>query len=166
MWILNERDSLIRMVIMFIRQVTFRVQLFVNSTVINNSDLSIQLQLCDGNFWYSICQLIMRKDMTNKNYVDHYVALAVNDTRQQFPSIVYPLSQRKIKRYSDPLAAACKTLATTYLNHLIENMKKHLKYYLYLKINKIYKDHSKQNPKIQITNCSLDYSNDVSLLCF
>ncbi|KAI9478670.1 MAG: hypothetical protein EXX96DRAFT_619591 [Benjaminiella poitrasii] len=63
-----------------IRQVVFRAQLFMNSTVVNDSDLPTQPQLCDGHFWYSICQLIMEKEITNKDYAEHYMALPTGKT--------------------------------------------------------------------------------------
>lgn len=133
----------------FIRNVIFRVQLFVNSYVVQNQDSLDLTFITHQNFWYSMSQLIMGEKVTNKKYVSAGIALAFADFKKDHPSIVFSLKDSNIKGYSDSLSAACVVLATTYLNHIVENFKRRVLYYLSLKLSMIYPVSSNYN-KIHI----------------
>ncbi|GAA5797947.1 hypothetical protein HPULCUR_003345 [Helicostylum pulchrum] len=66
----------------------------------------------------------MSEKVTNKKYVSADIALAFADFKKDHPSIVFSLKDSNIKGYSDSLSAACVVLATTYLNHIVENFKR------------------------------------------
>ncbi|GAA5805714.1 hypothetical protein HPULCUR_011238 [Helicostylum pulchrum] len=85
----------------------------------------------------------MGEKVTNKKYVSAGIALAFADFKKDHPSIVFSLKDSNIKGYSDSLSAACVVLATTYLNHIVENFKRRVLYYLSLKLSMIYPDMAK-----------------------
>ncbi|GAA5801992.1 hypothetical protein HPULCUR_007452 [Helicostylum pulchrum] len=87
--------------------------------------------------------LIMGEKATNKKYVSASIALAFAYFKKDHPSIVFSLKDSNIKGYSDSLSAACVVLATTYLNHIVENFKRRVLYYLSLKLSMIYPDMAK-----------------------
>lgn len=75
-------------------------------------------------------QLIIGEKVTNKKFVSAGIALAFADFKKDHPSIVFSLKESNIKGYSDSLSAACVLLATTYLNHIVENFKRRI-YFIY-----------------------------------
>ncbi|KAG2192507.1 hypothetical protein INT46_008449, partial [Mucor plumbeus] len=60
--------------------------------------------------------------------------------RQTHPSILFTLKDHKITGYSDSLSAACVTLATTHLNHIVENFERRIVYFIQIKLKDVYKD--------------------------
>ena len=52
-----------------IRQIVFRAQLFVNYYVVLHSDEIITASLYQQSFWYSVCQLVNNRRVTNGNGV-------------------------------------------------------------------------------------------------
>lgn len=87
----------------FLRNVTFRAQLFVNHLTINNMERMDHNHLKSQNFWYSICQLVMgKRAQTKHSRKDH-----------------------NNKGHSDCLSAACFTLVVLYLDHIVENFEIH-----------------------------------------
>jgi hypothetical protein len=80
----------------------------------------------------------MDEKVTNKKYINSYVALAFADFKLNFPSIIYSRKDIRITGHSDSLSAGCATLATTYLNHIVENFKKRFFHYVYNEICEIY----------------------------
>ncbi|KAI8991670.1 hypothetical protein BDF20DRAFT_950608 [Mycotypha africana] len=114
----------------FTRQVVYRAQLFVNYYITDNYETTTgHPYLYEQNFWYSICKLILGKRVRNRQYMDMSVTLAFDDFKSKFPTIVYSLKTHPMKGYSDSLAAACVTLATTYSNFIVENFENRLKHY-------------------------------------
>ncbi|KAI8968405.1 hypothetical protein BDF20DRAFT_793511, partial [Mycotypha africana] len=110
----------------FTRQVVYRAQLFVNYHITDNyQTMTGHPYLYEQNFWCSICKLILGKQVRNQQYMDMSVTLAFDDFKSKFPTIVYSLK----KGYSDSMAAACVTLATTYSNFIVENSENRLKHY-------------------------------------
>ncbi|GAA5815459.1 hypothetical protein MFLAVUS_008971 [Mucor flavus] len=100
----------------FIRNVVICAQIFVNSYVCNNYESGDLKAICQQNFWYSICQLIMDTKVTNKTFLSNSIALAFDEFKQKYPSIVYNTELgAAIKGYSNPLTATCVTVATTYV---------------------------------------------------
>ncbi|KAI8971607.1 hypothetical protein BDF20DRAFT_825415 [Mycotypha africana] len=114
----------------FTRQVVYRAQLFVNYYITDNYETTTgHPYLYEQNFWYSICKLILGKRVRNRQYMGMSVTLAFDDFKSKFPTIVYSLKTHPVKGYSDSLAAACVTLATTYSNFIVENFENRLKHY-------------------------------------
>jgi hypothetical protein len=104
----------------FIREVVVRSQLFVNAYIIDHSEQQIPTYMFSQNFFYSICQLVIGKEISNANTkfppnVQEYWTTF----KSTYPDIIYPL--RGFTKYSDDLSAACVTLATIYSNHIVEN---------------------------------------------
>lgn len=122
----------------FIRNVVFRAQLFVNYVTVQNKESIDHNYLKEQNFWYSVCQLIMSEKVTNKDFVNNFLVLAFDEFKTAFPSIIYSRKEARVKGHSDSLTAACVTLGTTYLNHIVENFKKRFFYYTYKRISEIY----------------------------
>lgn len=104
----------------FIREVVTRAQVFVNAYVIENSERELPSYIFLQTFWYSVCQLILDKNIsnTNTNFPEDLQPYWIR-FRRDYPDIVYPLGS--FSGYSDALAAACITLKTSYTNHVVEN---------------------------------------------
>ncbi|KAI8987895.1 hypothetical protein BDF20DRAFT_852726 [Mycotypha africana] len=91
----------------------------MNYYIIKNRNLTVQEYIYEQNFWYCI------------SYINHTVALTFDDVATDDPSIISPFKDQKIKGYSDAMTAACESIATTYMNHMVENFTKRIRYYLY-----------------------------------
>jgi hypothetical protein len=121
----------------FIRHVTFRAQLFVNSYIIEHNDEYTHSYLFNQNFWYSVCQMVMCVNVTNDSTIHNELSTYFQDFKRRHPNIVFPLEAYHITGYSDSLAAACVLLKTTYLNHVVENFHTRVQYYLFLKFKTV-----------------------------
>ncbi|CEG76063.1 hypothetical protein RMATCC62417_11006 [Rhizopus microsporus] len=108
----------------FIRNVLFRVQLFVSVYIVNNKDSADLAIITQQDFWYAILQLIMGQNITKKSYISNGVALGFEDFKAEHLSTVFSLKDNPIKGYGDALSAACVVLATAYLNHIVENFQR------------------------------------------
>ncbi|ORE14247.1 hypothetical protein BCV71DRAFT_276345, partial [Rhizopus microsporus] len=73
----------------FIRNILFRAQLFVNAYIVNNKDSIDSVVISQQNFWYAISQLIMGQKITNKVSISNSVALGFEDFKAEHPSIVF-----------------------------------------------------------------------------
>lgn len=104
----------------FIRQVVLRAQVFVNGYIIDHAQDPISPYIYSQQFWYSVCQLVMSREVTNTNT---NLSTDIKDQWAEFigryPSATYPLSG--FKGYSDALSSACQVLSTVYTNHMVEN---------------------------------------------
>ena len=123
----------------FIRNVTFRAQIFVSSYIILNQDSDSLSAITQQNFWYSVSQLIMGQEVTNKKFLSNEIVFSFVAFRQTHPSILFTLKDHKITGYSDSLSAACVTLATTHLNHIVENFERRIVYFIQIKLKDVYK---------------------------
>jgi hypothetical protein len=128
----------------FIRNVVFRAQIFINTYVIEHKEEYTHSSLFDNNFWYSICQMVMCKRVTNNTTISSEMATFFDDSKRRHPNIIYPLESNNITGYSDSLAAACELLKTTYLNHITEKFHIRIQYYLFLKFQRIFEVVSNQ----------------------
>jgi hypothetical protein len=122
----------------FIRNVVFRAQIFINAYVIEHKEEYAHSSLFDDNFWYSICQMVMCKRITNNSTISSEMAAFFGDFKRRHPNIIYPLESNNITGYSDSLAAACTLLKTVYLNHVVENFMRRVQYYLFIEFRLIY----------------------------
>ena len=108
-----------------IREIVTRAQVFVNGYIIDHASQPIPSYLYSQSFWYSTCQLVMGGNITNTNpnmppdLLDQWIEFAA-----RHPSATYRLNG--YIGYSDALSAACKVLATTYLNHIVESFEGYL----------------------------------------
>ncbi len=114
----------------FIRNVTFRAQVFVSNYIIHNQDSPSLTLITEQNFWYSILQLIIGQKVTNKKYLSNEIVYLLDEFQQMYPKILHTLKDNKLAGYSDSLTAACVTIATTYLNHTVENFQNRILYFI------------------------------------
>lgn len=88
----NYRDMLKNRIISAsddVRQILFRAQLFVNYYIILNSNETITANVYQQSFWYSICQLVNNRRITNGNGISSELINHWNNFRRQHPSILY-----------------------------------------------------------------------------
>jgi hypothetical protein len=122
-----------------VRNVIYRAQLFVNLYLVKDQESSFINVITQQNFWYSVCQSVMGIPVRNESYKNHEIILAFGEMKEKYSSIVYDFKSNPARDcYSDALSAACKTTATTYLNHIVENTRKRILYYLTAKFSSIY----------------------------
>ncbi|KAF7721558.1 hypothetical protein EC973_004497 [Apophysomyces ossiformis] len=103
----------------FLREVVFRAQIFVNGYIISSAGQEITAYVYTQSFWYSVCQVILDKKVSNKNSNMPSDLLGYwAQFRATYPSVIF--SSQGFSGYSDALSAACKTLATCYTNNIVE----------------------------------------------
>jgi hypothetical protein len=121
----------VNVLVEFVRNVLFWAQLFVNNYLVNHyENMVVPTFIYQQNFWYSICQLIMNVNVTNKSYLSNAVVLGFSTFEQDYPSIIHSVKERHLRGYSDCISDACRTLATMYLNHMTENFQSRVLYFL------------------------------------
>jgi hypothetical protein len=138
----------------FIRNVTFRAQIFVSNNIIHNQDSPSLISITEQNFWCSISQLIMGQKVTNKKYLSNEIVYLFDEFQQMYPKILHTLKDNKLTGYSDSLTAACVTIATTYLNHIVENFQNRILYFIQKKLRDIYKKEEEVKTLYKFTQSS------------
>ncbi|PHZ17690.1 uncharacterized protein RHIMIDRAFT_310330, partial [Rhizopus microsporus ATCC 52813] len=108
------------------RQVVFRAQLFINQYILNLKVHSNHI--FKQNFWYSICQLVTDKRVTNSAALPEGLLENWNLFRQSHGSIIY--TKKPASGTSQCLSESCVQLATTYTNCIAENFEARLLKYL------------------------------------
>jgi len=111
----------------------------VSSYIILNQDSDSLSAITQQNFWYSVSQLIMGQEVTNKKFLSNEIVFSFVAFRQTHPSILFTLKDHKITGYSDSLSATCVTLATTHPNHIVENFERRIVYFIQIKLKDVYK---------------------------
>lgn len=81
----------------FLKEVIIKAQFFVNYCLIDNKELYNHKDIFQKNFWYSICQLIMKIPVTNKTYISQSFVLAFASFSESHPSIFCSLKEKKLK---------------------------------------------------------------------
>ena len=113
---------------MFIREIVFRAQVFVNWYILLHASEPIPSYVYSQQFWYSVCQLVGNRSVTNTNtnmpidVLQHWEIFHL-----RYPAAVYDMGN--FLGYSDALSSACKRLATTYANHIVENFETYVTKY-------------------------------------
>lgn len=120
----------------FVREVVFRAQLVVNSFIIANCDQAIPSYVYTQNFWYSVCQCVMGIPISNQNSKFPLPFLAHWEWFSRLPKTTYP--KGNVTGYSDSLSAACKTIATTYSNNIVENFDQRVQLYLQRRLKELF----------------------------
>ncbi|KAI9470704.1 MAG: hypothetical protein EXX96DRAFT_490495, partial [Benjaminiella poitrasii] len=118
-----------------VRHIVFRAQLFVNhytpSLEIPPKHINHQ------NFWYTICQLIINKCVTNSTSLPEGLLDRWDAFKQRHRSIIYV---RDIASgTSQCLTEACVQLSTIYTNHTVENFEAKARKYVCYRIQNIFK---------------------------
>lgn len=129
------RDGVIR-ISSFLRNVVCRAQVFVNGYIIDHSEDTIPTYIFSETFWYSICQLVQGKTITNTNSNFPTSVLQSWDVfKSANPEAVFR-PEEGIKGYSDALAAACRTLRDTYTTHIVANFEGRLIHYCRFRLSR------------------------------
>lgn len=97
-----------------VRQLLFRAQLFVNHYILLHCNDNIPKCIFQQNFWYSMCQLINNKRITNSKDIPSGLLDDWNNFRRQHPAVLYPI--QLASGNSQCVTEACIQVATTYLN--------------------------------------------------
>ena len=71
------------------RQLLFRAQMFVNYFIILHSNENVPGCIYRQPFWYSICQLVNNRRVTNSNMIPPGMLDVWNNFRRQHPTILY-----------------------------------------------------------------------------
>jgi len=72
----------------------------------------------------------MGQKVTNKKYLSNESVYSFDEFQQMYSKILHTLKDNKLTGYSDSLTAACVTIATTYLNHIVENFQNRILYFI------------------------------------
>ena len=81
----------------------------------------------------------MGQEVTNEKFLSNEVVFSFAAFRQTHPSILFTLKDYNITVYSDSSSVACVTLATTHLNHIVENFERKIVYFMQIKLKDVYK---------------------------
>jgi hypothetical protein len=80
----------------------------------------------------------MKIPVTNKANLTLSFVLAFSEFSEMYPSIFCSVKERKITGYSDSLTYACVTLATSYLNMMVETFEHIVNIYLKRSLKKLF----------------------------
>ncbi|KAI8049331.1 hypothetical protein BDF21DRAFT_404655 [Thamnidium elegans] len=72
----------------------------------------------------------MKVPVTNKDNLSLSFVIVFSEFNEMYPSFFCPVKERKLTGYSDSLSYACVTLATTYLNLMVETFEHTIDVYL------------------------------------
>ena len=118
-----------------VRQLLFRAQIFVNYYIILHSNENMPGCIYRQPFWYSICQLVNNKRVTNSNVIPPGMLDDWNNFRIQHPTILYKVNLASGN--SQCLSKACLQVSITYLNAIVETFEQRVMSYLYYLIQNI-----------------------------
>lgn len=66
----------------------------------------------------------MKVQVINSNFVNSPIVLTFDESKAEFPSIIFSLKDHPCKYYSDALSAECVVVSTTNLSNVVETLKK------------------------------------------
>ncbi|KAG2202838.1 hypothetical protein INT46_000497 [Mucor plumbeus] len=119
-----------------VRQLLFRAQMFVNYFIILRSNENIPGCIYRQPFWYSICQLVNNRRVTNSNVLPLGMLDDWNNFRRQRPTIIYKVDLASGN--SQCLSEACLQVSVTYLNTVVETFEQRVMSYLYYLVQNNY----------------------------
>lgn len=109
---------------MFLRNVMYRAQLFINYYILKYP-ANLPNEFFQQNFWYSLCRLInenMTIDSFKQKYISHIPHLEEIWTELRGLADVSMIVKKEgLTNYDLVLASACENVATCYNNFYIEN---------------------------------------------
>jgi hypothetical protein len=105
-----------------------RSQLFINYYIITYADKTIDKKLLTQNFWYSITQLVLKKNPKTKHLSSD--CLESWDSFAARHNVTYEMLP-KVNGYSNYITTACLEMATTYTNNVVECFESRLKAYIF-----------------------------------
>ena len=119
-----------------VRQLLFRAQMFVSYFIILHSNENIPGCIYRQPFWYSICQLVNNRRVTNSNVLPPGMLDDWNNFRRQHPTILYKVDLASGN--SQCLSEACLQVSVTYSNAVVETFEQRVMSYLYYLVQNIY----------------------------
>ena len=83
------------------------------------------------NFWYSLCQLVNNCKVIHETTLPSYTISAWDKFHIKYPTTIYKVNLVSVN--SQCISEACTTVATFYLNNIVELFEaKFLRYILYI----------------------------------
>ncbi|KAI9254106.1 hypothetical protein EDC94DRAFT_243378 [Helicostylum pulchrum] len=79
----------------YLREVVIKAQLFVNYCLVDQKEYYYHKCIYKQSFWYSVCQLIMRMPVTNKDNISSSFVMAFSEFSEMYPTIFCLLKERK-----------------------------------------------------------------------
>lgn len=123
-----------------VRNITVRAQIFANYFITLRSqqadDNSIPHCIFTQQFWYSVCQLVSGRRVTNSASWPTNMTRVWDAFRSFYNNIVY--RQQIASGTSQCLAEACTQLATSYQNNIVEHFESRLLNFLYYRLQNIF----------------------------
>ena len=120
-----------------VRHLVFRATLFVNYYVLENHALTgAPKVIFSQNFWYSIIQMLNGKRPTNSASLPQQLLNSSDQFKRQHRSFLY--TEKLLPGISQCVTEACKELATSYTNNIVENFENHLLYFLRYKLQDLF----------------------------
>ncbi|KAI7907893.1 uncharacterized protein BX663DRAFT_14086 [Cokeromyces recurvatus] len=136
-----------------IRNIVFRSMLLTNSYCLSQGSESVPHVIFKQQYWYSICQLVNDKKITNNANIPVNFVAFWDSFRVTHPNAIY--IKKKIQNgASQCLAEACTELATCYTNHIVEMFETRLlRYFRYILQNLLERTSSQDIFKISKDFC-------------
>lgn len=107
----------------FLRDVTFKAQVFVNYYILKHSkDLSNDI--FKQKFWYSVCRVVYKK-LSVENFQKQYSKMpSLADTWNELNNregVKLTVAMDGISNYGQVISTACETISTSYNSYYIEH---------------------------------------------
>ena len=119
-----------------LREIVFRAMCFINHFCISGDHKAVPHFIFDKNFWYSLCQLVNGRKITNSKNTSDKLMEAWDACRAAFPNMVYKAELPP--GASNCLSEACTELQTSYRNHIVENFEGRLIKYLRYRLQNMF----------------------------
>ncbi|KAG1639716.1 hypothetical protein G6F44_007556 [Rhizopus delemar] len=120
----NNTLRKIKSLSMFLRNVMYRAQLFINHYILKYPD-GLPNEFFQQNFWYSLCRLINENisiDVFKQKYSSHIPYLEeVWNELSGLEGVSMVVNKEGLTNYGQDLSTACESVATCYNNFYIEN---------------------------------------------
>ncbi|KAI8875342.1 hypothetical protein K501DRAFT_280465 [Backusella circina FSU 941] len=107
----------------FLRTVLFKAQVFINYYIIKYPQ-NLSNEFFQQNFWYSLCRVVCNQLSVSDFQLKYTNIRYLEDLWTELNSldgIDMTVAKDGIQNYSQVLATACETTATSYNNYYIEN---------------------------------------------
>lgn len=133
----NATLSRIQSLSLFVREVVFKAQLFINYYILQHPQ-TLSNDFFQQNFWYSLCRVI-NGNMEITEFAQKYSRTIpqLNETwneLQNSDNIDLRVNIQGLKNYGQALSDACETVATCYNNYYIENFENIISNYFIYKL--------------------------------
>jgi hypothetical protein len=119
-----------------LRHIILRAICFTNYYCLKGGHSSISACIFKQQYWYSVCQLVHDVRITNSSGVPSNLVQTWNTFRASHPSIVY--KEKLENGASQCLTEACKEVATSYINNIVETFEARLVKYLKYRLQNMF----------------------------